>query len=302
MQISNNSTLKKILEEFSKSQPKANIKSDRSSKNKNIAIKNLQIKRLNLSYFNSTNIHFTFCTFENCSFDDFEFYGIEFKNCKFIDCTFQNTIFMECGITECFFNHPFSNTLYFGMTSIEETKIKNCEFQFTIFFDCMLQNLKFEENWFYNGKFEPGDFYYAHKSRLLFNNIDLSSIIFIDLDLTQSNFKNCDLNISLVNSKLSSNTILTNRSSNLCNIDLSTIKNSEILSANVLKNNFGITNNNIKEDIKYFTSIAEFFSVFISYSFKDAELGRELNKLLKENKLKTFFWEIMLLARKKLKR
>jgi hypothetical protein len=209
---------------------------------------------------------------------------------------------MECSFLKCYFNNPFSNTLLFGMTILEETRIANCEFQFTTFSDCLLQDIEFHKGWFYNGKFEPGDFYYAHKSKLHFNNIDLSSIIYIDLDLTQSIFKKCDLKVSFINSKLTSNTILNSKSSELCNIDLSTIKNSDDLTEDVLKDSFGITSSNIKETIKYLTSLPKFYSIFISYSLKDAELVRELNRLLKEKGVKTFLWENDAPGAKKIKK
>ncbi len=57
-----------------------------------------------------------------------------------------------------------------------------------------------------------------------------------------------------------------------------------------------------KKIISHLTTEPVFHSVFISYSFKDAHIGRELKRLLTKNGVKTFFWENDAPGGKKLKK
>lgn len=253
-------------------------------------VDNLKIDYINLSWFCVGNVKFSNCVFTKCQFDDIEFNGIELNNCIFENCTFQQTVFMDCTLAKCAFLNPFSNTLSLRMTSLEDVQICNCDLQYVIFSDCGLQNVNFERGAIYNCKYESGDFYYAYKSRLSFKNINLQSIIFSDLDLTQTVFDSCNLNVAFINSKLSSGSIINCKPSEMSNIDLATIRNSDSIPEIVLKDNFGIKDKNIKELIEYLTS-NKYHSVFISYSFIDAVFVRGLNGLLKENGVKTFFWQ-----------
>ena len=244
------------------------------------------------SWFPMFNIKFRDCRFLNCHFDDFQFNGIEMNTCSFQNCTFQNTIFMDCSLSDCIFDSPFSNTLYFGMTYLENITFNKVEFQFTSFSDCHLQRVIFNDGWFHIGKFETGDFTCMFKSRIFFNNISLSNATFSDLDLTESVFQNSGTGSNFINCKLSPDTFIKNHTEGVSSIDLSTLLQSEDLSEDVLRKIFSITNKNVKEIVKHLTTEPIYYSVFISYSFKDKYIGEELKRLLSKNGIKTFFWEL----------
>src|SRR5690606_13287225 len=74
------------------------------------------------------------------------------------------------------------------------------------------------------------------------------------------------------------------------------------LSEDTLQKVFGINNRNIKQLIIDLTIQPQFHSVFISYSFKDAGIAKELRRLLTKNGIKTFLWENDAPGGKKLKR
>lgn len=260
------------------------------------------IRNLHCEQFYISNIKFEECQFINCHFTDFEFNGIEFQNCKIIEAVFQKVTFMDCTLDNVEFESPFSNTLLFGMTSLENILFRNIEFQFTTFSDCRLQGINFTSGWFHIGKFEPGDFNYSFKSKILFTNISMSSVIFAELDLTQTVFDNSGTGTGFINCILSTQSFVGTKAEGISSIDLFTIKNSDKLPEDVLKNIFGITYNNIKDVILGFTTIQEYHSVFISYSFNDSVIAKEIKELLSKNGVKVFLWESDAPGGKKLKR
>jgi uncharacterized protein YjbI with pentapeptide repeats len=211
-----------------------------------IEVFEVTLSGFNFSWFPMLNLKFSHCRFLNCNFDDFQFNGIEMITCSFQNCKFQNTIFMDCSLSDCIFDSPFSNTLYFGMTYLENITFNKVEFQFTSFSDCQLQTVIFNDGWFHSGKFETGDFTYLFKSRIFFNNILLSNAIFSDLDLTESVFQDSGTGSSFINCKLSYNTFIKNHTEGVSSIDLSTLLQSEDLSVDVLGKIFSITNKNVK--------------------------------------------------------
>jgi uncharacterized protein YjbI with pentapeptide repeats len=256
-----------------------------------ITVFEVTIEGLGFTYFHLSRFKFIGCIFSNCHFDSFEFNGIDFKNVSFAGCFFQNVIVMDCSLLDCKFERPFSNTLLFGMTSFENVEFNDVEFQFTTFSDCRFDNVIFNQGWFHIGKFETGDYTYMFKSRLIFKTISLSSVTFDNLDLTETVFKDSGTGINLVNCNISCTTFIENKSKGVSSVDFFTLLKSEPLPEDVLKSVFGITNKSIKEILAQLTTEPNFHSVFISYSFKDADVGKELKRLLLKNGVKTFLWE-----------
>ncbi len=127
------------------------------------------------------------------------------------------------------------------MTSLENIEFNHAEFQFTTFSDCQLQGVIFNEGLFHIGKFETGDFTYACKSKITFNNISISDVIFNDLDLTETVFINSGTGAGFISCNLSSHTFIRNETKGVISIDFFTIKKSEDLPEDVLKSVFGIT-------------------------------------------------------------
>jgi len=241
------------------------------------------------SWFYISRYKFINCKFENCFFDNFEFSGAEFENCVFNNCIFQHVTVVDCSILNCNFIKPFSNTLLFGMTTFENVKMEKIEFQYTTFSDCLLNGFFLNEGWFHGGKFETGDFNYLFKTKARFENISFSNVLFVDQDLTESVFINGGADF--MNCKLSSESFVGYLQDGKSNIDFSTIRQSEDLPIEVLKNNFGISAPDIKCILMNTMKESEFHTVFISYSFSNGEVAKELKRLLHKNGVKCFLWE-----------
>jgi uncharacterized protein YjbI with pentapeptide repeats len=308
MQINSQGELLIILREINRAKAATtNVQSEdyylhELNDDNDIEVKGHTIFNLSFQFFCLWRVKFEKCNFNNCRFEKFEFNGVEFIECTFLNNSFQNTIFMDCSIISSFFRNTFCNTLYFGMTALEKIEFIENELQYLAFSDCGLQDLIFKNGGIIATKFEAGDIFHLHKSQMTFSDISLQSVTFIDLDLSSSTFSKCELRVSFVNSSLSSKTISTNERHSHFNIDLSSILNSENLPDFLLKDYFGIESHNIKEIIQSATKPQEYQSVFISYSVKDAEFGRELNKVLMGLGVKTFFWEVDAPGAKKLKK
>lgn len=277
-------------------------KSEEFSGNYDLQLSDATIQGLNASWFCAWRLKFINCNFMNCFFEDFQFNSVEFINCEFNQCYFQHVVFMDCSISNCKFEHPFSNTLLFGMTTFEEVKFNEVEFQFTTFSDCGLQDVLFEGGWIHIGKFETGDFTYSFKTRASFNNISFDCVLFRDLDLTQTIFKSSGTGLEIINCKLAKNTFTGEESEGVSSVDFFSLLQSEDLPITVLKSVFGITTTAIKEILSNAMSEPEFHTVFISYSFKNAEIAKELKRLLNKNGIKSFLWKNDAPAGKRLKK
>jgi uncharacterized protein YjbI with pentapeptide repeats len=261
-----------------------------------ISVENITVTNQSLEGFLIHRMTFIKCIFKNCRFEDFEFNGIEFINSDFKDCIFQNTIIMDCSLASCTLEDSFSNTLLFGMTSLEDVKFIKGEFQFLTFSDCGFQKVEFKETWFLHSKFELGDHFYLYKSQLFFLRAVLQFVTYYGLDLTESKFEGCEMGSSFIDCVLSSKTFIntekiSKNSNRISGIDFFTINKSEELPEDILKSVFGILNKNVKEIISNLTTEPMYYSVFISYSFKDAHIGRKLAELLRKFGVEIFFWE-----------
>lgn len=253
-------------------------------------ISNAIINGLAFEYSVISRIIFINCVFANCRFENFEINGVEFKGCTFVKGVFQNVIFMDCTLENCAFDGPFSNTLYFGMSSLSQVKFNEMEFQFTTFSDCLMEDVAFSNGWWNVGKIESGDHFYLFKGKVMFDNTQLSSCAFFDMDLTLSRFRNSELGISLANSVFSSETFVGNKKSN-ASIDFYTILNSDNAPPTVLRDVFSITAYDVREIIKRITSEQTSIKIFISYSFKDEIFAEMLNQQLINSGITTFFWK-----------
>jgi uncharacterized protein YjbI with pentapeptide repeats len=273
-----------------------------NSINRNVPVENKLISNISFEGLANQRFKFKDCRFINCQFDGCSFYGAELDSCEFDNCSFQDVTVMNCALINCTFDKSFSNTLYFGMTTLENVKFNEVFFQYIIFSDCSLEIVSFTDGQIHVGKFETGDFTYDGKSKIIFKDISLGDVVFSGLDLTNSNFHNSGSGTCFFNCTLARDTFKNNEVKSMSSIDFPTLLKSEDLSEETLMNVFGINDKNVKRIISQLTIEPKFHSVFISYSFKDAKVGKELKRLLTKNGIKTFLWENDAPGGKKLKR
>lgn len=256
---------------------------------------------LNFEWFLMLGFKFINCKFINCSFENFEFNGVSFEKCSFNGCIFQDVQFMDCSIIECQLNNPFSNSLYFGMSILRDVTIINSELQYTTFSDCSIDTVIFTGGSFRVGRFESGDFTYRYKTKFIFEKGDLWDIVFIDLDLSEATIRDCKVQFGFVRCKLARISLLSNSRVNDCSIDFSTIIESEELATDALHDVFGIKERNVKQQIKALMDSPKFHTVFISYSFKDGWIAKQIKYDLEKHGIRSFLWENDAPGGKKLK-
>jgi len=120
------------------------------------------------------------CTFSNCNFANSKLNNIHFLDCNFHKCIlrktmlsqtgFQNVDFIDCELTELKFYHcnnfafeihlnncNASNSSFYQMNQLEETRFTNCNLKFVDFSNANLRKAKFDNCNFENAIFDKTD-------------------------------------------------------------------------------------------------------------------------------------------------
>lgn len=247
------------------------------------------------------------CEFTDCSFENIKGFFLYFEDCHFKDCFINNVIFSHidldwtgntfehCNIRNTnfeegmMFNSTFVDTEFYktsfaGIYPIDDVIFRNCNFSFTDF-----QTVGHNDSYKYK----------ANEISLLFDSCHFDFTIFEYSNLTQTTFKDCRLyGASLLNCTVSAKTFKTTMpfetkypDSIAANFDLKTLKNSEGVNKDILRKYFSISGNKIFELAKSMKANPDYYSVFISYSFKDKASVTQIHNYLKSKNVTCFLWE-----------
>lgn len=255
-------------------------------------------------------------TFENLYLRDVDFMSIRFKNCVFKNVDFTNSVFNisqldDCNFYRCRFNDvkfiesDILNTIFelsmwawvdFSDSLIENTHVKHSpELLELMFGGCEISDLHFFDGNISHSRFEPLREYNVKNYQILFEKMEVNNSLFFNIDFRKSQFDCCSFdqstfsNCTLLNSTFTETNF--SNESNFCSIDLQTIDNSEPQKPIVLRNVFGIHNEEIQDFISGFIQEIKYQTIFISYSFKDKEFANTLNQKLKAKGVFTFLYE-----------
>ena len=250
---------------------------------------------------------FKSCEFTDCSFENIKGFFLYFEDCRFKNCFVNNAIFSHidldwtgntfehCNIrntnfeegmmfNSIFIDTEFYKTSFAGIYPIDKVSFLNCSFSFTEF-----QTIGHNDSYKYK----------ANEKSLLFDNCHFDFTIFEYSNLTKTTFKDCRLyGASLLNCTISNNSFKTTKAfetkypdSIAANFDLKTLKNSQDVNKDILRKYFSINDNKIFDLAKAMKANPDYYSVFISYSFKDKESVSKIHNYLKLKNVTCFLWE-----------
>lgn len=243
------------------------------------------------------NYYFSGCKFKTCemgyiTFERCEFINCEFENCLladciFHDCTFESCLFMECMVlTAKFDNCYIRKTSFVRCNSLSEVDFLVGSIIDVLIFQCSLSRVRIANA---NRRYPVAD------SALQINESQLLWCVFQDVDLDNFCFEDVKIEIcTFVNVLIGKETfkgVISNRSKHYSFIDLQSLCKSEIITASILKDIFGIHGLDIQSYIREMLLKIEFHTVFISYSFKDSEFAKLINNALLAKGVITFLWE-----------
>jgi len=248
-----------------------------------------------------TSTFFYHSRFSDCVFTDISGERYVFENCKFYNCTFENChfehhenqweklVFQRCRFKRFYIADGMQEELLFIQCRISEMTISDVNVVEKIRFKtCMIENSHFEY-------LLPSGKYI--RPSLVFERSQVESTRFEDVDFKDSTFLDTGLfNTLFLDCKLYRKTFrLTRELNSSCQamFDFETILKSNYISPTVLLTYFNITADytSLKNTIINMTAEKDFFTVFISYSFKDSPFAIKLNRYLRNKGIHTFMWE-----------
>lgn len=247
------------------------------------------------------NIDFQGFNFINCKFDNCEYLReLTFRACIFNNCSFNNSHlhdfkFLECDLINTVFDKSIITYFTFGDSLLSETKFVSCPEILEVYFGgCDFKRLTFKNVYLAYTRFE-GHSREKYNFQLEFENSLFDNSIFSHFDLTHSVFRKCSIGQTTFSDCILSKQSIDNSNSakgrEFSYIDFQTILKSESLDSSTLEKCFGINENIIKDKVSEMTSLIEYQTIFISYSFKDKEFANGLNDSLKKKGISTFLWE-----------
>lgn len=221
------------------------------------SFRNSRLSHLELDW---NTVHFYKCQFRNVELDEGAIFNLTFKDCDLNNCSLIGLIPSE---NVRFYNCTIESSLFQSMQHYENDEEVNRDDDFIdiLFYDCIVEGTNFHRMNFRNGRF-------------------------VDSILYKTSFMDCVLE--------SESFIITKelKYQSYSSMDFQTILQSKDVESKILSYYFNIKNKtNLKEIISSMTTQKNFFTVFISYSFKDSEFAKKINNGLNNKGIRTFMWE-----------
>jgi uncharacterized protein YjbI with pentapeptide repeats len=250
-----------------------------------------------------------------------------FRKCEFVDCTFQNfngffLYFVDCTFKGCYFRNIFFSHIDIDWSgnSFEKCHLRHCLFEEGEMFDCHFIDTEFDDvkfagifpmlgvtfskcgfssTEFFTVAYNDPKLKKRKVKEMEFEHCNLNGTIFSDSDLDNTRFRNCKLwGATFLNCRVGKTTFSVtekfekdNPKAIAANFDLLTIKKSINVGKPVLRKFLGVPDDSIFNAAIKMESKLEYFSAFISYSFKDKQFAMGLYEHLKAHGITCFLWE-----------
>jgi uncharacterized protein YjbI with pentapeptide repeats len=280
-------------------------------------IENKRISSNDLKAQKVQGVKFYNCCFEGCDLTGCLFWMVNFQNCDFINCTVERVVFRKCELNECGFERC-SSRFYFNISesylydsSFNDCRLEGVEVSGTdtsdiLFENCTLSMGRFQATFTYRSNLiytpeqyldeearalieskEVYDDLVFNKCRIEFMDfrmLNLIDIKFLECQISKCSFNECILYEYNIDDSNNQEGWGTN------SIDLSTLKQSQLIGQKTLNAVFNIGSDN-QSSIQEMLKERVMSSVFISYSLKDSTIAHRINDLLKKSEVTTFLWE-----------
>lgn len=274
--------------------------------------------KVNFSGVRVMGIKFYHCHFKSINFTAAFFWMCSFYECIFEGCNLERSVFrkneiMKCVFLKCSsrFNWNISESYIYDTQFLKCRDLDGLEISGTDMVSC-----KFERCTLSGGLFQsvftkryllsvtPKEYLTDADERLMKNKRIFNDLLFNDCFIEFTNFRNVEfMDVKFKTSELIKCAFIDSRlfeynfdslakrlvsGSNF--IDIDTLKKSERLSTDLLKNLFNLEKE-IQEKIMQVAKSKQFINIFISYSLKDSPIALRINDILKANGFSTFLWE-----------